>query len=192
MRRSFLPFIALALLVPSLSSAQETALTPIADRSQIVALLASYAGEWTGRGQTRSDFDDELEAAACRLETVFDAATETLTNTGACANSVRAIDIIGELTIAEDGGLTGGYFGGFDAAQLLESGGVAYEEGFVVNARYQVEIRREVREIDVEVRVGAPILRDDGRTAFSMVVLVLDQDTSEYVEFSVMIFTLNI
>lgn len=189
MRRSFLPFVALALLVPSQSNAQE--LTPIADRSQIVALLASYAGEWTGRGQTRSDFDEELEAAACRLETVFDAGAETLTNTGACANSVRAIDISGELTVAEDGSLTGGYFGGFDAAQLLESAGVAYEEGFVVNARYQVEIRREIREIDVEVRVGVPILRDDGGTAFSMVVLVLNQDTAEYVEFSVMIFTLN-
>ena len=191
MRRSFLPFVALALLVPSQSSAQESELTPITERSQIVALLSSYAGEWTGRGQSRNDFDDELEAAACRLETVFDAATETLTNTGACANAVRAIDIDGELTITEDGGLTGGYFGRFDEAQLLESGGVAYEEGFIVNAVYSVEFRGEEREIDVEVRADAPIVRDDGSTAFSMVVFVLDQDTTEYVEFSVMIFTLN-
>ena len=191
MRRPLSLLLAMLLFLPAVSNAQEAGLTPITDRDDIVALLATYAGQWTGRGESRSDFDDELEATACRLETVFDAATETLTNEGVCANAVRAIDVNGELFITADGELTGGYFGRFEQAELLESRGAAYEEGFIVNARYNVELRREIREINVEIRVGVPVLRDDGRTAFSMVVLVLNADTGEYVEFSVLIFTLD-
>lgn len=191
MRRTLSFIVGFFIVLGGATQAQVTDLTPVTDRDEMVAMLAAYAGDWTGRGESRSDFDDELEAAACRLETVFDAATETLTNDGVCANAVRSIDVNGTLSITPAGELTGGYFGRFEQAELLESSGAVYEEGFIVNARYNVQIRQEIEEITVEIRVGVPILRDNGQTQFSMVVLLLDPDTNEYVEFSVLIFTLD-
>ncbi len=191
MRRSLSYLVGFFIVLGGAAQAQVTDLTPVTDRDDMVAMLAAYAGNWTGRGESRSDFDDELEASACRLETVFDAATETLINDGACATAARSIDVDGNLTVTPAGELTGGYFGQFEQAELLESNGAVYEEGFIVNARYALEIRQEVRELDIEIRVGVPILRDNGQTQFSMVVLVLDPDTNEYVEFSVMRFTLD-
>ena len=194
MRRAIAVLIALCLIAPAAAIAQEDelVLTPVTEREDIVALLAGYAGDWTGRGESRADFDDPMEASACRLEATFDTDTATLTNGGACANAVRAIDIGGTLSVTEEGELTGGYFGQFEQAELLESNGAAYEEGFIINATYRLTLRGRENDFDMEVRVGVPILRDDGRTAFSLVMLVRDPDTDAFVEFTRMVFTRNL
>ena len=181
--------LAFLLVVPAAASAQEGELTPITDRDEAVALMALYAGlNWTARGKSRSDFDDPLEDASCRLDATFDAETATLTNTGRCATTARAINIGGNLTITEDGELTGGYFGRFEAAQLLSSAGYFHEAGFIVEARYLAQIRRQQREIEVRISVSRPQPRDDGRIAFAMIVEVRNPDTGEYVEFSALEF----
>lgn len=184
MRRRLALLFALLFLVPVAASAQDAELTPITTHDDAVALLALYAGDWTGRGQSRSDFDEPMEDAGCNMSTTFDAEATILTNSGRCANTMRAVNIDGTLGLTPEGELTGGYFGRFEQAQLLSSNGQLYQEGFVVEARYRAEFRGGAREIAVKVSVGRPTLGDDGRTSFSLVVSVLDADTNEYVEFS--------
>ncbi len=184
MRRRLALLFALLLVVPAAASAQDAQLTPITTHDEAVALLALYAGDWTGRGQSRTDFGDPMEAAGCNMSTAFDVEATLLTNSGRCANTVRAINIDGTLGLTEDGQLTGGYFGRFEQAELLSSSGELYQEGFIVEAHYRVELRGGTREISVKVSVGRPTVGDDGRTSYSLVVSVLDADTNEYVEFS--------
>lgn len=166
-----------------------SALTPLTDRDEKVALIAAYAGDWVARGTSRSNFGDPLEAASCRMSSVFDAGTETLTNDGRCANTQRAIELAGDLTVTEDGELDGGYFNRFDMGELLSSNGTAYEEGFIVEAVYLAEIGGDPTEIAVKVSVSRPLQLDNGDVAFSMVVEVVDPDTAEPVVFSELVFT---
>jgi hypothetical protein len=191
MRRLAL-LLSVLLLAPSASFAQDATLTPITNRDDAVAYLALYAGDWAARGQSRSNFDDPLEDAGCSMSTVFDAESATLENTGRCANTLRAIRIDGTLTITPEGTLTGGYFGRFEQAELLSSDGQLYEDRFIVEARYRAQIKGAEQEISVKVTVGRPTLRDDGRTAFGLIVEVIDPDTNEYVEFSSFTFTRNL
>lgn len=175
--------------IPTMAQ-DEPVLIPLADRDQVVELLSLYAGEhWVGRGQSRSDFDDPLEEASCRVDAVFDPATATLTNDGRCATTARAIDVDGNVTVTEAGELTGGYFSRFEQAELLSSSGFVHEQGFVVEASYRAEIRREIQNIDVRISAGLPVLRDDGRFAFALLVEVRNQETQEFVPFSILEFT---
>ncbi len=105
---------------------------------------------------------------------------------------MRAISIDGTLGLTPEGDLTGGYFGRFEQAELLSSSGQLYQEGFIVEARYSAQIRGATQEISVKVSVGRPAVRPDGRTAFSLIVAVLDPDTNEYVDFSTFLFTRNL
>ena len=178
----------LLLLTPSLAQEADPALTPITEREDAVALLALYAGQWTARGTSRSNFGDELEAASCRMESLFDAATATLVNVGRCASVQGAVDLDGDLTIDEDGMLTGGYFSRFEDTEILSSDGGVYEEGFILEARYRAEIRSELQEIDVALSLTRPQLQVDGRTSFRMIIAILNPDIDEYVEFSVLEF----
>lgn len=193
MRRLIVPLLVAALLpLPAISQEPEPGLTPLTERADIVALLASYAGAWTGRGESRADFDADMEPVACSLRTEFDSATDTLDNDGTCASTARQVPIDGQLMVGPDGALSGGYFGRFeDRAELLESSGIAYEEGFIVHARYLVTTRGEQREVALQIRVSVPILRGDGRTGFSLVVRMLDAEADEYVDFTRLEFLLN-
>jgi hypothetical protein len=190
-----LPAFALIASVVLAASVPGVAQTPepirIDDRDQAVALLAQYAGSgWVGRGQSRSDFEDPLEDTSCRVDAAFDAATATLTNSGRCATTARAVRVDGDVTISREGDLTGGYFGRFESAELLSSNGFVHADGFVVEATYRAEIRREVQEISVRISATSPQLRPDGRLGFNLLVEVISPDTGEYVPFSILEFAL--
>ncbi len=185
----------LALALPAAALAQspdgeagQPGLTPLEERADIVALMAEYAGEWVGRGTSRMNFDDPMEAASCRMTAVFDVEADTLTNEGRCANTQRAIDIDGDLTITEEGDLTGGFFSRFEVAELLSSSGEAYEEGFIVEARYLAEIQGDTQEVDARVSVGRPDQTGGGDVAFSMVIAIENPETGEFVSFSEIVF----
>ena len=181
--------LAVLLLAPTNSLSQEPDLTPIASRDEAIALMQLYAGDWVARGMSRNNFDDELEAAGCNMQSLFDQPSATLANTGRCANTQGAVNLDGDLTITEGGELTGGYFSRFERAELLSSDGLLYEEGFIVQARYRAEIRQQQQEIEVRVSVDRPILREDGKTVFGMIVEVRHPDTGEFIEFSSLVFT---
>ena len=171
-------------------SAQGPVAVPLGDRDQVVALMAEFAGEgWVARGESRANFEDPLEEASCRVDAYFDAATATLTNDGRCATTARAVRVDGDVTVTQSGELTGGYFSRFERAELLSSTGAVYETGFVVEATYRAEIRREIEEFDIKVSASRPVLRDDGRLAFSMLVEVTNPDTGEFVPFSILEFS---
>lgn len=197
MRPFAFPSVALALAVPLLfaniagaqSPDEAPELTPIEGREAIVELMATYAGNWVGRGTSRLNFEDPLEAASCRMSATFDAEAARLVNDGRCANTQRAIDIDGDLVVGEDGELTGGFFSRFEVAELLSSSGQAYEEGFIVEARYLAEIQGEAQEVDARVSASRPEQLENGDVAFSMVIAIADPDTGEFVSFSEMIFT---
>lgn len=189
------PALALAALVAIAASvpvaAQAPELIRIDARDQAVALMAQYAGTgWVGRGQSRSDFEDPLEDASCRVDASFDAATATLTNSGRCATTARAVRVDGDVTISPEGDLTGGYFGRFENAELLSSNGFIHADGFVVEATYRAEIRREIQEISVRISATRPQPRADGRLGFNLLVEVINPDTGEYVPFSILEFAL--
>jgi hypothetical protein len=189
MRIATAVLIALVAAAPVLASAQEPILIPLGDRDQVVALMAEYAGRnWIGRGESRGNFDDPLEEASCRVDATFDVATATLTNTGRCATTARAVDVDGTVTVTPDGELAGGYFSRFERAELLNSTGFVHETGFVVEAHYRAEIRREVEEFDVRISAGRPQIRADGRLAFALLIEVTNPDTGEFVPFSILEF----
>lgn len=171
------------------AASEEPELTPLTEREDIVALIAAYDGNWVARGQSRTNFGDPLEAASCRMSSEFDAETDTLANDGRCANTQRAVELTGDLSVTEEGELAGGYFNRFDVAELLTSSGEPYEEGFKVYATYRAEIGSDPQEIDVEASVSRPELLENGDTAFSMVIEIRDPDTDEFVVFSQMVFT---
>ena len=171
-------------------AAQEPVAIPLDDRDQVVALMAEFAGEgWVARGESRANFEDPLEEASCRVDAYFDAATATLTNSGRCATTARAVRVDGDVMVTEAGELTGGYFSRFERAELLRSTGAVYDTGFVVEATYRAEIRREIEEFDVKVSATRPVLREDGRLAFAMLVEVTNPDTGEFVPFSILEFS---
>jgi len=189
MRIASAVLIALLAVAPAQSFAQDPVLVPLGDRDQIVALMAEYAGRnWVGRGQSRSNFDDPLEEASCRVDATFDPATATLANAGRCATTARAVNVDGTVAVTPEGDLVGGYFSRFDRAELLSSAGFVYETGFVVEARYRAEIRRQVEEFDVRISAGRPQIRADGRLAFALLIEVTNPDTGEFVPFSILEF----
>ena len=194
MRRATAFLTAILAVAATSTSGQDAAdrpiLVPLGDRDKIVELMSQYAGEsWVGRGQSRASFDDPLEEASCRVDATFDAATATLTNSGRCATTARAVNVDGDVTVTDEGELTGGYFGRFERAELLSSAGFVHEDGFVVEASYRAEIRREIQEIGVKISASRPVLRADGRMAFALLVELIDQETGEFVPFSILEFS---
>ena len=184
-------FVPAAVAQADQAEASETTLTPLPERDEVVVLIASYEGDWVARGTTRTNFNDPLEAASCRMSSVFDAATQTLSNDGRCASTQRALELQGDLSVTPEGELDGGYFNRFDVAELQSSTGTAYEEGFIIEAVYLAEFGGETQELDAKVSVGRPQQLENGDTAYSLVIEIVDPDTAESVVFSELVFTLR-
>lgn len=186
--------LAIMAAAPQIAVAQspepgEPELTPIEAREDIVALMASYDGNWVARGTSRLNFSDPLEATSCRMTSVFEAAADTLMNEGRCSNVQRAIDLDGDLAISPEGDITGAFFSRFEVAELLASEGQAYEEGFIIDATYLADVRGESEEFDVRVSVSRPQTDAGGDDAFSMVIQIRNPDDGEYMVFTELVFT---
>src|SRR5262245_31817298 len=119
MQRVLAGLAALAILLPLQLSAQP--LPAVATRDETVAFLQLFAGEWRGRGEARTAFDDPLETSRCDMTAAFDATTATLTNDGDCASTAGRVSLDGTLTVLPDGSLTGGFFSRFERAELISS-----------------------------------------------------------------------
>jgi hypothetical protein len=189
---------AVLILLPLQLSAQP--IPAVATRDETIAFLQLFAGDWRGRGEARSAFDDPLETSRCDMTAVFDAATATLTNDGSCATTQGRVSLDGSLSVLADGALTGGFFSRFERAELLSSSGQLTNDQLVLTAVYRAQIRQQEQILTVTLSLSRPInLPQEGNAfgmpipagapAFGMIIEVNDPATQQPVIFSQMVFT---
>lgn len=157
-------------------------------QSEGIGVLEAYVGEWTARGMSRLGIDDQPETTRCTIAVAFDQGSATLTNTGRCAIGIGSADVSGTLVLNADGSLGGAFFGDLAGADLQESRGRLYAEGFVIEASYLMDRAGDGADVDVVVRASTPVRFADGNRGFSFVVEAAHPETGETVELSSFVF----
>lgn len=197
MRRILTAALALALLGPAAAFAQQPAAAPaagetppaIVDRAEAEAFLGLFAGTWRGQGDSRAALEDPFEETRCNLTMTWDVATATLTNGGRCSTVRGRIDIDGSVTLLADLTLAGGFFSGFQNAELINSTGQLFGDRFYVEATYRVtQPNREPQDLTVQIWVSKPGLQPDGRFAFGLIAQALDPAIQAFVDVSNLVF----
>lgn len=167
-------------------NAPAVAQAQVSDAATISAFLAGFDGTWSGRGMTRNSLDSDLEAAACGLQASYEPDPITLATSGECATATaqQRIALDGRMQVDANGGISGGFFSGFQTAVLLESETRFFATYFEMDVAYQVEIDGEPRRVDMVVSVGKP---ENNR--FPLVLEVQHPDTGELIQFTTMEFS---